>query len=182
MNLQAAGVMLRRYYKQIIMIVVDFMLLSAALVFAFWARLGEVWFPDQPGQNVVMAICLLLTLFAFGRLGLYRSIIRYMGQQAIFAVMQGVFISAMIIAVVSYMSGIFMPRSVPVIYGCFAYIFIGGSRILIRAYYQKGLQIHKERVAIMVPGLQVCRYTRLYCTGMITNLFCLLMTTLPNRA
>ena len=122
MNLQAAGVMLRRYYKQIIMIVVDFMLLSAALVFAFWARLGEVWFPDQPGQNVVMAICLLLTLFAFGRLGLYRSIIRYMGQQAIFAVMQGVFISAMIIAVVSYMSGIFMPRSVPVIYGCFAYI------------------------------------------------------------
>jgi FlaA1/EpsC-like NDP-sugar epimerase len=158
MNLQAAGVMLRRYYKQIIMIVVDFMLLSAALVFAFWARLGEVWFPDQPGQNVVMAICLLLTLFAFGRLGLYRSIIRYMGQQAIFAVMQGVFISAMIIAVVSYMSGIFMPRSVPVIYGCFAYIFIGGSRILIRAYYQKGLQIHKERVAIYgagTSGLQV---------------------------
>ncbi|HSC74915.1 MAG TPA: nucleoside-diphosphate sugar epimerase/dehydratase [Pseudomonadales bacterium] len=150
--------MLRRYYKQIIMVAVDFILLSAALLFAFWARLGEVWFPYQPEQYFILAVCLLVTLFAFGRLGLYRSIIRYMGQQAMFAVTQGVFISAMIIAVISYMSGTFMPRSVSIIYGCFACILIGGSRMLIRAYYQKGVQIHKERVAIYgagTSGLQV---------------------------
>jgi FlaA1/EpsC-like NDP-sugar epimerase len=158
MNSRVVGVMFRRYYKQVIMVVVDFILLSAALLFSFWARLGDVWFPYQPEQYVILAACLLITLFAFGRLGLYRSIIRYMGQQAMFAVMQGVFISAVIIAVVSYMSGTFMPRSVAVIYGCFACILIGGSRVLIRAYYQKGVQIHKERVAIYgagTSGLQV---------------------------
>ena len=157
-SLKTSSAILRRYYKQIMMIVVDFILLSTALLFAFWARLGEVWFPDEPTPYVLLTVCLLLTLFAFGRLGLYRSIIRYMGQQAIFAVMQGVLISALVIAVVSYMSGMFMPRSVPVIYGCFAYVFIGGSRILIRAYYHKGIQIHKERVAIYgagTSGLQV---------------------------
>lgn len=158
MAFKAAAVLLRRYYKQIIMVAVDFVLLSVALLFAFWARLGDVWFPEQTEQYALFAFCLFLTLFAFGRLGLYRSIIRYMGQQAIFAVMQGVLVSALVVAVASYMSGMFMPRSVPVIYGCFAYMFIGGSRILIRAYYHKGLQIHKERVAIYgagTSGLQV---------------------------
>lgn len=158
MNAEGVGRLLRRYYKQVMMIAVDFMLLSAALLFAFWARLGEVWFPYLPEQYVLLAICLLLTLFGFGRLGLYRSIIRYMGQQAIFAVMQGILISALVIAIVSYMSGIFMPRSVPVIYACFAYALIGGSRIIIRAYYQNEVQIHKERVAIYgagTSGLQV---------------------------
>lgn len=134
------------------MLVVDFALLGVALLFAFWARLGEVWFPQQISQYVLLAFCLLLTLFAFGRLGLYRSIIRYMGQQAIFAVMQGVLVSALIVAVIAYMSDIFMPRSVPVIYLCFAYIFIGGSRMAIRAYYHKGVQIHRERVAIYGAG------------------------------
>lgn len=158
MNSEGVGRLLRRYYKQVIMLAVDFVLLSTALLFAFWARLGEIWFPYLPEQYVLLGFCLSLTLFGFGRLGLYRSIIRYMGQQAIFAVMQGVLMSSLVIAVVSYMSGIFMPRSVPVIYACFAYVFIGGSRILIRAYYQKGVEIHKERVAIYgagTSGLQV---------------------------
>jgi FlaA1/EpsC-like NDP-sugar epimerase len=134
------------------MLFVDFALLGVALLFAFWARLGEVWLPQQVSQYGLLAFCLLLTLFAFGRLGLYRSIIRYMGQQAIFAVMQGVLISALIVAVIAYMSDMFMPRSVPVIYLCFAYIFIGGSRMAIRAYYHKGVEIHRERVAIYGAG------------------------------
>lgn len=143
---------LQQYHKQLLMLLVDFFLLGTALLFAFWARLGEVWLPQQTAQYVLLSVCLALTLFAFGRLGLYRSIIRYMGQQAIFAVMQGVLISALIVAVIAYMSDMFMPRSVPVIYLCFAYIFIGGSRMAIRAYYHKGVEIHRERVAIYGAG------------------------------
>ncbi|MEZ5539476.1 MAG: nucleoside-diphosphate sugar epimerase/dehydratase [Pseudomonadales bacterium] len=143
---------LHQYYKQIVMLLVDFALLATALLFAFWARLGEVWLPQQASQYALLALSLSLSLFAFGRLGLYRSIIRYMGQQAIFAVMQGVLISALIVAVIAYMSDMFMPRSVPIIYLCFAYIFIGGSRMVIRAYYHKGVEIHRERVAIYGAG------------------------------
>jgi FlaA1/EpsC-like NDP-sugar epimerase len=148
----------KRYYKQMFMLCVDFVLLSAALLFALWARVGEVWLPDNAGHYAVLVTCLLLSLFAFIRLGLYRSIIRYMGQQAIFAVMQGVSLSALIISMGAFMSDQFMPRSVPVIYWCFAYVFIGGSRMVIRAYYHKSVQIHRERVAIYgagTSGLQV---------------------------
>lgn len=148
----------KRYYKQFLMLLVDFVLLATALLFALWARLGEVWFPDNIWHYIVLTSCLLLSLFAFARLGLYRSIIRYMGQQAIFAIMQGVSLSALILSVGSFMSDQFMPRSVPVIYWCFSYVFIGGTRMVIRAYYHKTLQIHLERVAIYgagTSGLQV---------------------------
>jgi len=148
----------RRYYKQIIMLAVDLVLLWSALLFALWSRLGTLWIPDSQLDRFLLIFPAVITLFFFVRLGLYRSIIRYMGQQAIVAVFQGVTISAVIVAFTAFLSGGFMPRSVPIIYWCFAYIFIGGSRLLIRAYYQKGLQIHKERVAIYgagTSGLQV---------------------------
>ena len=61
MNSEGVGRILRRYYKQVLMIAVDFILLSAALLFAFWARLGEVWFPYLVEQYVLLAICLFLT-------------------------------------------------------------------------------------------------------------------------
>lgn len=148
----------RRYYKQIIMLVVDLFLLWSALLFALWSRLGMVWIPSSSLDQFLLLLPAIVTLFFFVRLGLYRSIIRYMGQQAIVAVFQGVTISALMVGMTAFLSGGFMPRSVPIIYWCFAYIFIGGSRLIIRAYYQKGVQIHKERVAIYgagTSGLQV---------------------------
>lgn len=148
----------RRYYKQIIMLVVDLVLLWSAMLFALWSRLGMVWVPSNSLDQLLLLFPAIVTLFFFVRLGLYRSIIRYMGQQAIVAVFQGVTISALMVGMTAFLSGGFMPRSVPVIYWCFAYIFIGGSRLIIRAYYQKGVQIHKERVAIYgagTSGLQV---------------------------
>jgi len=117
-----------------------------------------IWIPPDPIDRLSFVVPVIATLFFFARLGLYRSIIRYMGQQAIFAVLQGVTISALLVAIVAFLTGGFMPRSVPIIYWCFAYVFIGGSRLVIRAYYQKGVQIHKERVAIYgagTSGLQV---------------------------
>jgi FlaA1/EpsC-like NDP-sugar epimerase len=150
----------RRNYKQFVMLGVDAILLSLALLLALWVRLGMIWLPPDPIDQLTLYGTLLASLFFFVRLGLYRSIIRYMGQQAIFAVLQAVTISATILAIAAFLTGGFMPRSVPIIYWCFAYVFIGGSRLLIRAYYQKGVQIHKQRVAIYgagTSGLQVFR-------------------------
>lgn len=149
---------IRHYYKQALMLVVDTVLLSAALLFALWTRLGMVWFPPDPVDRFTLIIGPVASLFFFVRLGLYRSIIRYMGSQALISVMQGVTISALLVAIVAFLTGGFMPRSVPLIYWGFAIIMIGGTRMFIRLYYQKGVEIHKERVAIYgagTSGLQV---------------------------
>lgn len=142
------------------MLGVDAILLCSALMLALWVRLGKVWIPPDAIDQLTIVGSILASLLFFIRLGLYRSIIRYMGPQAIFAVLQAVTLSAITVAIAAFLSGGFMPRSVPIIYWCFAYVFIGGSRLLIRAYYQKGIQIHKERVAIYgagTSGLQVFR-------------------------
>lgn len=149
---------IRHYYKQALMLVVDTVLLSSALLFALWTRLGMVWIPPDPVDRFTLVIGPVASLFFFVRLGLYRSIIRYMGSQALISVMQGVTISALLVAIVAFLTGGFMPRSVPLIYWGFAIIMIGGTRMFIRLYYQKGVEIHKERVAIYgagTSGLQV---------------------------
>ena len=153
----------RHYYKQIFMLFVDAALLISALIFAFWARLGQFWIPEGALDRFLLVLPAVITLFFFVRLGLYRSIIRYMGAQALFAVLHGVTISALLVALTAFLSGrpdegFAYPRSVPIIYWCFACILIGGSRLIIRVYYQKGVQIHKQRVAIYgagTSGLQV---------------------------
>jgi FlaA1/EpsC-like NDP-sugar epimerase len=148
----------RKYYKQALMLCIDTVLLVSAILFALWSRLGIVWFPPDPIDRLSLLVPVISTLFVFARLGLYRSIIRYMGQQAIFAVLQGVTMSALLVAITAFLTGGFMPRSVPVIYWGYATVLIGGSRLIIRAYYQKGVEIHKARVAIYgagTSGLQV---------------------------
>ena len=130
----------------------DLLMLSVAFMVAMTIRVNEL----SPAFEANMLICLALTLgsssFIFLRLGLYRTVIRYMGQQAIVAVLQGVTASAVVLAVASYLTYAGVPRSVPVIYWCFALIAVGGSRWLVRIYYQMALEIHKTRVAIYGAG------------------------------
>ncbi|WP_445363794.1 polysaccharide biosynthesis protein [Microbulbifer sp. ANSA003] len=142
----------KKAHKPVLMLAFDMLMLSMAFLLAMMIRLNSVaqFFEWR------MVACLILTLvatsFIFLRLGLYRTIIRYMGQKAIIAVLQGVTLSAVMLALFSYLTTAGVPRSVPVIYWCFAFVAVGGSRWLVRLYYQTALEIHKTRVAIYGAG------------------------------
>ncbi|WP_308367039.1 MULTISPECIES: nucleoside-diphosphate sugar epimerase/dehydratase [unclassified Microbulbifer] len=142
----------QKHYKPALMLLYDLLALAGAFFVAMTIRINDL----SPALEMEMLICLGLTLgsssFIFMRLGLYRTVIRYMGQQAIVAVLQGVTASAVVLAVASYLTYAGVPRSVPVIYWCFALIAVGGSRWLVRIYYQMALEIHKTRVAIYGAG------------------------------
>ena len=144
--------------KQRSMIIVDLFLLSFALWLSISFRLGE-WYWSYTAREVIChSMAVLFSLAVFLKLGLYRTVIRYMGQQAIFAVLSAVTVSSIIIAATTFATGAFMPRSVPFIYWCIAFLFVGGTRLSIRAYYQSTLQHHKIRVAIYgagTSGLQI---------------------------
>ncbi|GMG88451.1 nucleoside-diphosphate sugar epimerase/dehydratase [Biformimicrobium ophioploci] len=144
--------MVRKNVKPLAMLGFDGLMLSFALVLALGLRLGSY----EGLLSTSVLACFLLTLASSGiiflKLGLYRTVIRYMGQQAIVAVLQGVTASAVILAVTSFLTYAEIPRSVPLLYWCFALITVGGSRWLVRAYYQMALEIHKKRVAIYGAG------------------------------
>ncbi|GAA5525346.1 hypothetical protein Maes01_01915 [Microbulbifer aestuariivivens] len=139
-------------YKQVLMLCFDLLVLALAFASAMVIR----WSSSSQLFEREVFLCLIFTLgtssLIFLRLGLYRTVIRYMGQQALLAVVQGVTASAIVLAVASYLTYAGVPRSVPVIYWCFALIAVGGSRWLVRVYYQRALEIHKTRVAIYGAG------------------------------
>ena len=78
----------------------------------------------------------LICLPVFVRLGLYRQVVRYMGNHAMVAVVQGVTITAIGISLVAYMTPLKgFPRSVPIIFWLIAFAYVGGSRFAVRSYF-----------------------------------------------
>ncbi|WP_444907760.1 polysaccharide biosynthesis protein [Microbulbifer sp. SSSA008] len=142
----------KRIQKPVLMLAFDMLMLSLAFLLAMAIRLNGVAQFLEWRMFACLGLTLAATSFIFLRLGLYRTIIRYMGQKAIIAVLQGVTLSAVMLALFSYLTTAGVPRSVPVIYWCFAFIAVGGSRWLVRLYYQTALEIHKTRVAIYGAG------------------------------
>nr|WP_277987256.1 nucleoside-diphosphate sugar epimerase/dehydratase [Microbulbifer salipaludis] len=134
------------------MVCYDLLMLTTAFLLAMTIRFDGAALIAEPEMALCLGLTLVSSSFIFLRLGLYRTVIRYMGQQALVAVLQGVTASAVVLAVASYLTYAGVPRSVPVIYWCFALITVGGSRWLVRVYYQMALEIHKTRVAIYGAG------------------------------
>ena len=70
---------------------------------------------DANTVNTLIAT-VIVTLFAFVRLGLYRAILRYLTFHALTTVMIGALISAVSVSVFSYYLNAAVPRTVPIIY------------------------------------------------------------------
>ncbi|MFC6979174.1 hypothetical protein [Microbulbifer taiwanensis] len=79
----------QKHHKPVLMLIFDLLMLGFAFMMAMAIRVNGL----TPALQTEMLVCLALTLgsssFIFLRLGLYRTVIRYMGQQAIVAVLQG---------------------------------------------------------------------------------------------
>ena len=127
---------LPRRVKQSILIVFDL----CAIPFGIWTALVLRWNgrPFEFGEPEILAVIVTVIASAliFIRTGLYRAMVRYMGQQAIMAVCKDVTWSSIILAVALFVFRSEAPRSVPFIYGAIALLIIGGGRLIVRTSYQ----------------------------------------------
>ncbi len=124
---------LSRPSKRIIMLIFDFFALSFAVWAAYSLRLNVLLVPD----NIQLSAIILAPVAAipvFIRLGLYRSVIRYLPGRALWTIIQAVSLATLV-----WIGGLFaleitrlgtVPRSLPVIYAILVLIIIGGSRFL----------------------------------------------------
>ena len=123
---------LSRFHKQGIMAAADALMLIFALWSAFSLRLGDFYLPDQSVAWLFVATP-FLAVPVFIRFGLYRAIVRYIGFQALWAVMQAVSLYALLWALMVQLSGVEgIPRSVTIINWVVAILLIGGSRMVAR--------------------------------------------------
>ena len=143
---------LPRVYKRILSVASDIIALTFSIWAAYALRLEQqYWLPDQK-QALVAAITILFTIAFFIKLGLYRAVIRYLSDKAFITIVYGVFASCLTFIVLGYLFQAFVPRSVPVIYGALAFVFVSGSRLGVRMLVNRPWEKEKESVAIVGAG------------------------------
>ncbi|BFM20900.1 polysaccharide biosynthesis protein [Gilvimarinus japonicus] len=120
-----------RTTKRLISLAYDTLAISCSLYIAICLRLGSLEIPVTERELATLAITIVFTLGAFIRMGMYRAILRYMTPQALNTVFLGSCFSALILAVGSFFTHSFIPRSVPFIYLTIALLLLGGPRLLV---------------------------------------------------
>ncbi|WP_445427638.1 hypothetical protein [Alishewanella sp. HL-SH05] len=116
---------LPRSVKRIISVGIDTFFLVLSLALAYLLTQGQ---ETQQLQPIVLAfvIALPLTLFIFTKLGLYRAVIRYVGQHALGAVLFGIVLSAIVLASLFAVMGVHDRTNLVIVYALVALVTSGG--------------------------------------------------------
>ncbi len=121
---------LSRANKQLIMILVDSVVLILILLLSFSIRLGYWYWPESDLILVIFGAP-IIAIPIFVRFGLYKVIIRYIGLNMLWVVAHAISLYALAWGLVGFMAAVEgIPRSVIIINWLFAFVIIGGSRIV----------------------------------------------------
>lgn len=151
--------------KRSLQVVVDVVLVCAALLLAFWVRLESLDQVHPLGGHLLLFVGLpMISVPIFVVFGLYRAVVRYVGIHALWAICKAVALSSALLALVvavhpESIPGI-LPRSLPVLYAAFSLFLIGGVRLVMRAYLSSHInpvsdawrRVELPRVAIYGAG------------------------------
>ena len=144
---------LPRNIKQACLLSMDMVYVAAAMWGAVALRYGHLNFKLGPIEYACGVFTLFISAIIFLRLGLYRAVIRFMGQQAIWAILTAVSYSALVLGATFFFTRAGVPRSTPFIYWGLLMLGIGGTRLIVRAYYQARLRSASENIIIYGAGL-----------------------------
>lgn len=144
---------LSRNKKRTVSVIIDSIFLMSAFWLALLTRLDEFNVFQKEYYWALISIVCPVSILTFAKLGLYRAILRYMGLQALTAILIGVCISSLLLVISSYFVQVGLPRTVPLIYMAFALVFIGGSRAAVRSVVGSGLKKEGESVVIYGAGV-----------------------------
>lgn len=140
---------LPRTIKRIISLLFDSVFLSFSLLMSFFlTQNGQVSHVSEILLSFL--ITLPLTLLLFVRLGLYRAVIRYIGQHAISAVLIGIMASAFLLNVLFLLFGVADKTNLVVVYALFALVTSGGIRLLARVMFAQ--QNNTQKVPVLIYG------------------------------
>lgn len=139
-----------RANKRAISFIVDSGFLLCAFWLALFMRLDS--FSAFTNQSYWQVFCctLLLSVFTFAKLGLYKAVLRYMSIQVAGSIVIGSAFATSFVMGFSFLFNAGIPRTVPFIFMCLCLIFIGGSRVLVRAII--GNKRWHNKAAVLVFG------------------------------
>jgi FlaA1/EpsC-like NDP-sugar epimerase len=125
---------LSRRNKQAIMLAFDAFSIILIINIAFWIRLGNLFFSSgNDGLLILIYASPILALPIFTAFGLYREVVRYVGFNALWRIIQAASLYVVLWTLFIFMFNIeLVPRSVILINWALVIILIGSSRFLAR--------------------------------------------------
>lgn len=142
---------LPRSVKRLVSVCADMFFLITSLFAAYFLTQYDTHI-NVPQIALAFAITLPVTLFIFTKLGLYRAVIRYIGQHALGAVLAGIVSSAFVLALLFGVFNVHDKGNLIFVYAILALISSGGVRLLARMFLVQRNNGHKERVLIYGAG------------------------------
>ena len=145
-----------RLWKRVLLIAFDAISLAAALWASYALRYGSWTPPDTPNQFLVVLSAPVIAIPIFVRLGLYRAVIRYLPERALWTILQ-----AMTIATVCWVVLVFLidpalrgvvPRSVPILYWTLGAIAVAGSRFAAKQLLWPGMTPQGTHRPVLIYG------------------------------
>lgn len=139
MNIRERLLALPRRYKRLLQVLTDILLIWLSVWLAFVVRLGL----DESLIAIkeyawLLAAAPLITIPISIRLGMYRAVMRFLGQEALLEIFKSITISALLLALTIYWFNYStqpMPRSFVLNYWLLSLATIGGLRIIMRQYF-----------------------------------------------
>lgn len=127
---------LPRVWKRVLLIAFDCVVLTFSLWASYALRINTFDFPNSWLGVAVLAAGPVIAIPIFIRMGLYRAVIRYLPERAIWTILQAMAIAALgwvaIVFLLELSGRVQIPRSVPLIYWALGSLFVGGSRFIVK--------------------------------------------------
>ena len=128
---------LSRPWKRMVTIAFDIVALLVVLYLSYVLRLGFRFVPNLVQVLLGLAVP-LIAIPIFVRLGLYRAVIRYLPDRAIFTILKAMLLTTVAWAALLFLTAMWggegAPRSVPVLFFVFGSIVVGGSRFALKGW------------------------------------------------
>jgi FlaA1/EpsC-like NDP-sugar epimerase len=147
---------LPRRVKSLILVAFDATALMGVLWLSYTLRLGGAFVPTDI-QLLLMAFAPAIALPVFLRFGLYRAVIRYLPERAIWTILQAMVIATLLWVFVLFIAEAtkfaVLPRSIPIFYFLLGIIVVGGARFAAKYFlFAPILRRKPESKRILVYG------------------------------
>ena len=140
-----------RRLKQLVLLTADVFMLPVLLLLAWSLRTEELMLPSAANAiNLITAtwlgaLCLVAT-------GIYRTVVRAFDEHFFSSLMLAVLVYSTVLFSVNAMGFLTMPRSVPLVAGFFAFIWVWASRSIIRAILMRMLGLNLQKKPLLIYG------------------------------
>lgn len=124
--------------KRLLQVLADVLLIWLSLLMAFMLRLGWDDLPRWDSGFLWLFFFAPLTALPFlVRMGLYRAVLRYIGNEALLTIFKAVSLGVLLFALVlfAFNNEFLIPRSVIFSYWWLCLVFLGGLRLVLRQFF-----------------------------------------------